>query len=389
LFMGWKHFDLFDFSAPKARTVPSAYTFEAQATQHVIYTGEDGHIYEVLWSRSEGWLPYDLTYLTGAPPQPASHPINGPIGYVFVAQGTQHVIFVSSSPSQGDPGGHIHELWRDNSGWHHRDLTSDIRAPLAFVFAPPCAYVFDAQGTQHVDYVGRDGHINELWWNNDGWHHNDLTNAAGAPLAALNPRPASPKGYAFAGSHHVVYIAKDGTIHELFWNNFSWGHRPLTAASDNVPAQFSGPLAAYAFAAQGSQHVDYVGAGGRIFEVWWDSGGVHCDDLIADAGAAPADNPSVLCAYVFDAQGTRHVDFTGGVGHINELWWNPDGWHYSDLTRAAGGAPLSDQGDPAGYAFAAQGTQHVFYIGIEVNHIHELRWTPVVSPVVPVGPALG
>ena len=28
----------------------------------------------------------------------------------------------------------------------------------------PAAYMFDAQGTQHVVYRGSDNHIHELWW---------------------------------------------------------------------------------------------------------------------------------------------------------------------------------------------------------------------------------
>ena len=28
----------------------------------------------------------------------------------------------------------------------------------------PAGYVFDAQGTQHVVYVGLDSHLDELWW---------------------------------------------------------------------------------------------------------------------------------------------------------------------------------------------------------------------------------
>ena len=28
----------------------------------------------------------------------------------------------------------------------------------------PISYVFDAQATQHVVYVGLDSHVYELWW---------------------------------------------------------------------------------------------------------------------------------------------------------------------------------------------------------------------------------
>ncbi len=372
--MGWSHCDLFDAGAPKAFTVPHAYTFDARGTQHVVYIGQaDNHVWEVSWE-NDVWSPNDLTSLSGAPPQPAGNPINRPTGYVFSSQGTRHVVYTDSS-------GCIHELWHDNSGWHHHDLTTDIGAPLSIVL-PPCAYVFDSQGTQHVDYIGSDGCVNELWWDHDGWHHNNLTNASGAPLALL-PNATAPKGYIFEGTQHVVYLAQDGNLHELFWQNFSWGHSPVTAIPRDAAPALGGSLAAYTFAPQGSQHVDYIGANGGIFEVSNDNSGAHFDDLISEAGPT-TEAPTVMCAYPFDAQGTRHVDFTGGTGHVIELWHDANGWHHNDLTLASGGAPPADQGDPAGYAFAAQGTQHVYYIGIDDNHIHELRWQPITRPILPV-----
>jgi hypothetical protein len=46
--------------------------------------------------------------------------------------------------------------------WHINDLTAATGAPTAGV--RPAAFVFDAQGTQHVVYVGIDTHLYELWW---------------------------------------------------------------------------------------------------------------------------------------------------------------------------------------------------------------------------------
>ena len=75
---------------------------------------------------------------------------------------------------------------------------------------------------------------------------------------------------------------------------------------------------------------------------------------------------------MFKAQGTQHVNYRGTDNHIHELWWDNTGWHHNDLSNAAGGAPTA-AGDPAGYMFDAQATQHVVYRGTD-NHIHELWW---------------
>jgi len=75
-------------------------------------------------------------------------------------------------PTTGD--GHIHELWWDNNGWRHNDLTAATGAPLANGFGQPLGeydypmgYGFVAQGTQHVIYRATDSHIIELYWTPD------------------------------------------------------------------------------------------------------------------------------------------------------------------------------------------------------------------------------
>jgi hypothetical protein len=47
-----------------------------------------------------------------------------------------------------------------------------------------------------------------------------------------------------------------------------------------------------------------------------------------------------------------------------------------DDLRAITGAPAAGGDGPVGYAFEAQGTQHVVYIGLNDRHVHELRWGP-------------
>ncbi|MEI9952294.1 MAG: hypothetical protein WDO74_25720 [Pseudomonadota bacterium] len=118
---------------------------------------------------ASGWHLEDLTAATGAPLSSSD-----PTAYVFSAQSTQHVIFRSAD-------GHIHELWWDaGAGWHHGDLSAATSAPIAS--SAPAAYVFDAQGSQHVIYRGSDNRIHELWWDTAaGWHIEDLSLATGAP----------------------------------------------------------------------------------------------------------------------------------------------------------------------------------------------------------------
>ena len=54
--------------------------------------------------------------------------------------------------------------------WHVNESTAASGGPAVGQFRLS-GYVFDAQGTQHVAYIGVDSHVHELWWNTSGWHH--------------------------------------------------------------------------------------------------------------------------------------------------------------------------------------------------------------------------
>lgn len=157
-----------------------------------------------------GWRHNYLAAAVGAPPLGAW---TLPTAYAFDAQGTLHVAYASD--------GHIHELWRDGSGWHYNDLTLAAGAPEAQWVREPAGYVFKSEGTQHFVYFS-DYHIHELWWNGNGWHHNDLTAITGAPKAF-----SDPIGYAFEaqGTQHVIFSGDDQHIHELWWDHSGGWHR--------------------------------------------------------------------------------------------------------------------------------------------------------------------
>ena len=134
----------------------------------------------ILYQRNANWTTHTLLAADNATAVASSidpfffhFRYGDPAGYMFDAQGTKHVVYRG-----GD--GHIRELWWDaDQGWHVNDLTAATGA--AGAAGDPAGYMFDAQGTQHVFYRSRDGHIRELWWNADqGWHATDLTAATGA-----------------------------------------------------------------------------------------------------------------------------------------------------------------------------------------------------------------
>jgi hypothetical protein len=313
---------------PAAEVALAGYVFEAQGTQHVIYVGApDNHVRE-LWWNINGWHTADLTAAGGGPPAARGGSV---AGYAFEAQGTEHVIFTGAD-------GHLHELWSDRTGWHAGDLTAATGAPPpAPGPGGVTGYAFETQGTQHVIFTGADGHLHELWSDRTGWHAGDLTAATGAPPPA--PGPGGLTGYAFEtqGTQHVIFTGADGHLHELWSNRTGWHASDLTAATGTPPPVLGGgSLTGYTSETQHTQHVIFTGVDGHLHELWSDRTiGWHANDLSAATGAPPA---RAVAGYAFDRQGTEHVIYTGVDHHLYELWWS-NGWHLGDLTMTTGAPP--------------------------------------------------
>ncbi|MGH7912552.1 MAG: FG-GAP repeat domain-containing protein [Candidatus Dormibacteraceae bacterium] len=134
----------------------------------------------------------------------------------------------------------------------------------------------------------------------------------------------------------------------------------LTAGS-SLPKAFLS-LAAYAFDAQGTRHVDYEGLGKdfqgdrMIHELYLDASGVH-QTLLDDASTLPADPFTSLAGYVFaQSPVTQHVDYRVGVpagtpGEVVEAWWDGS-WHTNRIGWSQG-APNAATG-PFAFAFGDQ-----------------------------------
>jgi hypothetical protein len=276
---------------------------------------------------------------------------------VVVSDLTQHVNYLGDDNQ-------VHELWWDAAGWHRNNLTLATGAPNAAKGSDLDGYPMG--GTQHVKYRGDDNHVHELWWNASGWHHNDLTVAAGAPNAAV---ASALDGYVLGNTQHVDYRGDDNHVHELWWDPSGWHHHDLTGAASAPNAAQTGGIDGYVLG--NTQHVNYLGNDNHVHELWWDPTGWHHNDLTVAAGAPNAAGGSDLDGYAFG--GTQHVNYRGDDNHIHELWWDAAGWHHNDLTVAGRGPNAAQTGGIDGYVIG--GTQHVNYIGDD-NHVHELWWDP-------------
>jgi hypothetical protein len=130
------------------------------------------------------------------------------------------------------------------------------------------------------------------------------------------------------------------------------------------------------------------GGDGHVHEFWSDrSDGKWNHQNLTDKTHAPLIAVQTLGApssYVLKGDGTKHVIYQEDNGRIHELRWDGD-WHHTDLTSAAGNAPLAINApgqihQPFGYeySFFDPGarrniiSQRVVY-ETQDNKIHQLR----------------
>jgi hypothetical protein len=319
-----------------------------------------------------GWTTKNLTTSTPGTPLGTYQPT----AWLF-AQFTRHVVFQGfTSDAGGD--GQLYELYCSASDdWHVKNLRSE--ADGADVATTANGYIWATQGSQHVVYQGLrfDGHVHELYYtSDDGWNSNDLTNAGHAPLTLSQPFGFETH---FDGAQRVAYQGRDRHVHVLSNSGNGWHDQDLSALTGAPLCAADAAPTGYSFENQRTGHVLTRTDDGHILEYWSDASGWHWGDLTVAAGA-PAASDGDVHGYVFSGQGTQHVDYVGTDGHIHELWWSTAGWHHNDLTASTGGAPAALGSSPACYAFEAglfqpSPTQHVFFLGSGADsYIHELWW---------------
>src|SRR6516225_5155238 len=181
-------------------------------SQHVNYIGSGTHIHELC--RASGasptdWTDNDLTAMAGAVPP---HSNTALVSY-WGSDSSQHVFFIGTD-------GDIHELFivPGGPGWGQHDLTK-----VGHAVAPNIGTALDmysgTDGSRHINFFGVDGHVHELYNHpgaaGAGWVDNDLTKMANAVDPVVGDRELH--GYwGSDSSQHVNFIGADGDLHELY-----------------------------------------------------------------------------------------------------------------------------------------------------------------------------
>ncbi len=370
----WQHLPIGQQAkAPLSVGNPSAFAWEKDGTQHVIYLGKDSKIHE-LWFRHGGILGGKSTWdhnpigeITWAPPAAGDA-----IGYAWEKDKTQHVVYRGTDNQ-------IHELWCRGGKWGHNPVGQVTGAAPAA--SDPAGYSWENDGTQHIVYRGVDNQIHEIWyrdqWMGQDWHHSAIGQEAKAPKAAGDPAAFA---WEWDKSQHVIYRGVDNQIHELWfkhgliqsgkWEHSAIGQKAKAPIADSDPS-------AFAWEKDKTQHVVYRGPDNQIHELWLQHGHIQYGEWqynpIGQRASAPraAGNPF---GYTWEYDGTVHVVFRGADNWVYELWLRhgmvfTGEWACNPIAESCGAPQASS--DPVGYAWEADDTQHVIYRAAD-GQINEL-----------------
>jgi hypothetical protein len=239
-----------------------------------------------------------------------------------------------------------------------------------------------SDNSQHVNFIGLDDHVHELYISpGTDWVDNDLTELAIAQSPAVQ---SGLSGYWQSDdSVHVFYYGAgtDNHVYQLriFPGGPGWVWEDLTSLADGIVPEVSRALNGY-WGTDNSQHVNYIGSGDHIHELYRASGAAATDwtdnDLTELAGGVSPHSNTALVSY-WGSDSSQHVFFIGTDEHVHELYIAPgtNGWSDNDLTALTGAHSTPNVNTALAGLWNTDSSQNLLYIGTDGN-IHELFIVP-------------
>jgi hypothetical protein len=346
-------------------------------SQHVNFTGLDGHVHELYILPGANWVDNDLTELALAQ-SPALQ--SGLSGYWQSDDDSVHVFYNGAGTDN-----HVYQLriFPGGPGWIWEDLTSLADGIVPEVSRALSGY-WGTDNSQHVNYIGSGNHIHELYRASGAsptdWTDNDLTALAGAVPPHSNTALVSYWGS--DSSQHVFFIGTDDHVHELYTAPGTNGRvdNDLTALTGALATPNVNTALAGFWDTDSSQHLLFIGTDGHIHELFIVPGiPGWADHDLTNVGHAIAPNIGAALDVYTGSDGSRHINFFGVDGHVHELYNHPGaagaGWVDNDLTKMANAVdPVVGDRELHGY-WGNDSSQHVDFIGTD-GDLHELYIAP-------------
>ncbi|MBY8998623.1 MAG: hypothetical protein KGD60_12915 [Candidatus Thorarchaeota archaeon] len=127
----WRHADMTAANgAPPIAGTPTTFVDMVNNSQNIVYRGQDGHIHDFYFIRDQGWTHTNLSQLLGTPLAAGD-----PFAYTFDLFKTQHVVYRGQD-------GNLYQLYiPPGKEWRQSNLTVDTSAPSAA--SDPVCYTYD------------------------------------------------------------------------------------------------------------------------------------------------------------------------------------------------------------------------------------------------------
>jgi hypothetical protein len=308
--------------------------------QHLYYVGFSArgfrHVHHLFWNASTSVvLNEDLQELAGLSdynddPQPINSTITG-----FSNSRGEHVYYTNALDN------HVHELQWFLLSEFDWDLTAQAKPSAACAY--PTSQLTSFNDSQSVAellyYIGPTNHLCELAWYQGGYSSYDLTALCGSlcPTGSLPMLNSPLTGFADAGGQHVLYLGKNQHVNQMLVSKYGLSNQDLTnrfggplAVADSLTS-FSNASGPQAFYADIHQHVHQININNGPDR-----------DLTGLFGGTPAMPRSVcggtsLASISSDDKGSEDVFYIGADQHVYEIHFFGGPWANFNLTAMDGG----------------------------------------------------
>jgi len=313
---------------------------------HVYYLSDTDDVHQ-LYNVGTGWQDEDLTVETDSVPANNGSNIVG-----FSIGNVQYVFYVGVEFN-------IHELvYTDH--WTDTDLTYVSGAPISNG-SELAAFVTTPNNAIHLYYVTPGPYVMQLYNVGGGWGYENLTAKTGGP----QPQGRWLSGFSIGNLQYVYYVAWEGDVHQLSYNNSTWSDEDLTAQAKMVPSPMypNGGLSAMVIPGSKKMRVYYIGTNNHMIQLsatnnkkWTGA------DLTKKTKGPLANAWNGIVAFATTPNNQIHVFYLAG-SHVNQLFLPTPAtkWSNQDLTALTSGGLAQYPGGMAGFSIG--NLQYVYYLG--------------------------
>lgn len=304
------------------------------ASVHFVFVGATGstqHLYQSYCSLADCYTMTleDITTAAGAA-VPAG--LKAALGSFVDSSDKEYIFYVGASE-------HIHEVTY-NGEWQSYDLTSATGGPVAASNSALTAFG-DGYG-QHALYIGTNQHIYQLYYNpSEGyWVDQDLTATTGGAVAVSGSALTS---FFDTWGEHTFYVGSNGDVYQLYYNETAWVDQDLMSLTAcGCAANLSTGLTS--FADSTGEHLFYEGSAGHLRQMYWtDAAGWSAQDISEAAPSGPLPESGTALTSFGDNNGEHLYYVINGATNVDELFFDFDDaeWVAQTLVSPTATPPVS------------------------------------------------